>query len=304
MSRSEASDHRVRHAEARRHVQGVTGLVVGAPHAARPGVGAPERDPPRPRLVREHVTGWPRARARASATATRPASPPSLTPVTATSRPPRLIASDGDGAAASATSRSISWPAAWSARTPAAYSGQHDQVRPGQPQPEALAAHQQIGGAAAAGEQVIDELQALRFLAAGDRQVGTFEALGRGRYRVVGGPQHAEPGRPQIGQAGQFAPQPPGRRQVQVDQAAQGHAALRGPLPRPAVLGQLGGDQAAAGTRPRRPRQEGSRRAGPGGTPPASRLAAWAIASRSTTPSAILPVVGKFMSVMLAGYAR
>ena len=119
-------------------------------------------------------------------------------------------------------------------------------MRPGQPQPEALAAHEQIGGVAA-GEQVIDELQAFRFLAAGDRQVGTFETLGRGRYRVVGGPQHAEPGRPQIGQAGQFAPQPPGRRQVQIDQAAQGHAALRGPLPRPAVLGELGGDQAAAG---------------------------------------------------------
>ena len=40
------------------------------------------------------------------------------------------------------------------------------------------------------------------------------------------------------------------------------------------------------------------------GTPPASRLAAWAIAAKSTAPSEILPVVGKFMGVMLAGYVR
>ena len=125
---------------------------------------------------------------------------------------------------------------------------QHDQMRPGQPQPEPLATDQQIGGIAA-GEQVVDELQPFRLLAAGDRQVGPLEALGRGRHRIVGGAQHTEPGRPQIGQPGQFPPQPPRRRQVQVDQAAQGHAALRGPLPRPAVLGQFHGGQAAAGTR-------------------------------------------------------
>ena len=123
---------------------------------------------------------------------------------------------------------------------------QHDQMRPRQPEPEPLATDQQIGGVAA-GQQVVDELQPFRLLPAGDRQVGPFEALGRGRHRIVGGPQHAEPGRPQIGQAGQFPPQPPRRGQVQVDQAAQGHAALRGPLPRPAVLGKFHGGQAPAG---------------------------------------------------------
>lgn len=118
-------------------------------------------------------------------------------------------------------------------------------MRTGQPQPEPFPADQQIGGVAA-GEQVVDELQALSFLAPGDREMGPLEALSRRRHRIVGGPQHAETGRTQIGQAGQLTPQSPGRRQVQVDQAAQGHAALRGPLSRPAVLGEFHGGQAAA----------------------------------------------------------
>ena len=108
-------------------------------------------------------------------------------------------------------------------------------MRPGQLQPEPLAADQQVGRVPAR-EQVIDELQALRLLAPGDRPVGPLEALSRRRDRIVGRPQHTEPGRPQIGQAGQFTPQPPGRRQVQIDQATQGHAALRGLLPRAPIL--------------------------------------------------------------------
>ena len=124
--------------------------------------------------------------------------------------------------------------------------GQHDQMRPGQPQPEPLTADQQVGGITA-GQEVVDELQALGLLAAGDGQVRPLEAFGRGRDRVVGGPQYPEPGRPQIGQAGHFPPQPPGRGQVQVNKAPQGHTTLRGLLPRAAVPGEFHGGQAAAG---------------------------------------------------------
>ncbi len=122
--------------------------------------------------------------------------------------------------------------------------GHHHLVRAGQAQAEPLPPGQQVADTAAAGEQVFEELAALRLFPAGHRQVGLLEpARGRG-HRVVGGPQHGQPGGAQ-----RFAPQPPGRGQVQVDQAAQRDPALRGLLPRSGVLGQFRGGQAAATAR-------------------------------------------------------
>jgi hypothetical protein len=71
-------------------------------------------------------------------------------------------------------------------------------MRAGQPQAQPLAPGQQVGGGPA-GQQVVDELQAFRLLAAGDGQMGPLETLGRRRDRVVGRVQHAKPGRPQVG---------------------------------------------------------------------------------------------------------
>ena len=73
----------------------------------------------------------------------------------------------------------------------------HHLVRAGQAQPQPLPPGQQVGHAAAPGQQVLEELLALRFLAAGDRQVGPLEPARGGRHRVVRGMQHGQHGTPQ-----------------------------------------------------------------------------------------------------------
>ncbi len=137
------------------------------------------------------------------------------------------------------------------AHAAAAFRGahQHHLVRAGQPKSQPLPPGQQVGHGAPAGQQVLEELAALRLLPAGDRQVGPLEPARGRRHRVVRGVQHGQHGGPQhhrrVAAGGQFAPQPPGRRQVQVDQAAQGNPALRGLLPGPGVPGKFRGGQAA-----------------------------------------------------------
>ena len=97
-------------------------------------------------------------------------------------------------------------------------------MRPGQAQPELIAPHDQVTHAAPPREQVVKELPALRLLPARHGQQCALEALRGGGNRVIGGPQHGQAGRAHRDgrRAGrELPPQPPGRRQEQVNQPAQ-----------------------------------------------------------------------------------
>ena len=123
-------------------------------------------------------------------------------------------------------------------------------MRPGQPQAEALPPSHQIRQTAPAGEKVVEELQPLGLLAAGDGQVRPLEAFGRRGDGVVRGPQDGESRGAQGDRSPgvrQFPPQSPGRRQEEVDQAAQRDTALRGALAGPAIASKFRRRQAAAG---------------------------------------------------------
>jgi len=79
--------------------------------------------------------------------------------------------------------------------------------------------------------------------------VGALETLGCRRDGVVRGPEHGQ-SRGAKGDRSpgvrQFPPQPPGRRQEEVDEATQGDATLCGSFSGPAIAGQFRGGQAAA----------------------------------------------------------
>ena len=65
-------------------------------------------------------------------------------------------------------------------------------MRPGEPQSQPLPPGQQVRQPAAAGEEVIEELEALGLFPPGDGQVRPLEALGGGGDGVIGGPQHGQ----------------------------------------------------------------------------------------------------------------
>ncbi len=111
--------------------------------------------------------------------------------------------------------------------------GDEHRVGAGQVQPEVGRAAQHGGRLRASGQKRVEHLLPRRLLTAREVTAGPLEAVRERRHAVVRRPEHAQPGSPHLlGRATadrrQLGPQPPARRQVQVDQRSWRHPCRRG----------------------------------------------------------------------------
>ena len=132
--------------------------------------------------------------------------------------------------------------------------GDEDGVRAGEVQAQVVGPPEHAGGTQAPAQQRVEDLAPLGLLPAGDVVAGQLEALDERGDAVVGRPQHREPGRPHPGgvvRQVQRLPQPPARRQVQVDERTQRHPGVGGAGAPGAAALELGPAQPTAARRGR-----------------------------------------------------